>query len=71
MIKTVEAVIDERGNVTLLEPVHPGGLRRALVTTLEEQPMAAETALLSETALAEDWDRPEEDEAWKHLQKVQ
>ena len=23
MIKTVEAVIDERGNVTLLEPVRP------------------------------------------------
>jgi hypothetical protein len=71
MIKTVEAVIDERGNVTLLEPVHPGGVRRALVTILEEQPMGGETALLSETALAEDWDRPEEDEAWKHLQKVQ
>jgi large-conductance mechanosensitive channel len=28
------------------------------------------TALLSEQALAEDWNRPEEDEAWSHLQKV-
>jgi hypothetical protein len=28
----------------------------------------AETALLSESALAEDWNRPEEDEAWAHLQ---
>lgn len=27
-----------------------------------------ETALLSEQALAEDWNRPEEDEAWSHLQ---
>jgi len=27
-----------------------------------------ETALLSEPALAEDWSRPEEDEAWSHLQ---
>lgn len=73
MIKTVEAVIDERGNVRLLEPVHPGGVRRALVTILEEQPTErpAETALLSEAALAEDWERPEEDEAWKHLKKVQ
>jgi len=26
-----------------------------------------ETAMLSESALAEDWDSPEEDEAWKHL----
>ena len=28
----------------------------------------AETALMSEPALAEDWLRPEEDEAWSHLQ---
>ena len=27
-----------------------------------------ETALMSEPALAEDWLRPEEDEAWSHLQ---
>ena len=27
----------------------------------------SETALLSERSLAEDWDVPEEDEAWKHL----
>jgi len=27
-----------------------------------------ETALLSEPALAEDWNRPEEDAAWAHLQ---
>jgi len=26
-----------------------------------------ETAILSEAALAEDWDSPQEDEAWKHL----
>lgn len=29
-----------------------------------------ETALLSEQALAEDWLKPEEDEAWAHLQSV-
>jgi hypothetical protein len=28
----------------------------------------SETALLSEHALAQDWNRPEEDEAWAHLQ---
>ena len=27
-----------------------------------------ETALLSEAAFAADWNRPEEDEAWSHLQ---
>lgn len=37
--------------------------------TFEEMPADPnELALLSETALAEDWNRPEEDEAWQHLQ---
>lgn len=72
MIKTVEAIIDEHGNVRLLEPVHPRVARRALVTILEERPatQASESALLSEAALAEDWNRPEEDRAWSHLQQV-
>ena len=72
MIRTVEAVIDEQGNVRLLEPVRPGVPRRALVTILDERPaaQASEAALLSETALGEDWNRPEEDEAWSHLQRV-
>ena len=69
MIRTVEAVIDEQGNVKLLEPVRPTSARRALVTILEEEPVA-ETARLSEAALAEDWNRPEEDEAWAHLQSA-
>jgi hypothetical protein len=42
------------------------------VIILEEEPAlsVSETALLSEPALAEDWNRPEEDEAWSHLQQV-
>jgi hypothetical protein len=72
MIQTVEAVIDEDGKVHLLEPVRLTEARRALVTILEEDPSgdASETALLSERSLAEDWNRPEEDEAWSHLQQV-
>lgn len=70
MIRTVEATIDQSGAVRLLEDVDLQGTRRALVTILEEEPVARgnEAALLSEAALAEDWDRPEEDEAWSHLQ---
>lgn len=72
MIKTVEAVIDEQGNVRLLEPVHPGQTRRALVTILDEEPngLTTESALLSEAVLARDWNRSEEDAAWSHLQRV-
>jgi hypothetical protein len=70
MLRTVEAVIDEQGNVRLLEAVQLTAARRALVTILEDAPTAGvpETALLSERALAEDWNRPEEEEAWSHLQ---
>jgi hypothetical protein len=48
-------------------------VRRALVTILEDRRVAgpSESALLSEAALAEDWDRPEEDAAWSHLQRAQ
>jgi hypothetical protein len=70
VIRTVEAIIDEKGQVSLLEPVHPSSARRALVTILDEEPVA-ETALLSEAVLSEDWDRAEEDAAWAHLQPAQ
>jgi ATP-dependent DNA ligase len=73
MIKTVEAIVDEHGHVRLLESVSLPEARRALVTILEEAPRTdvSETALLSEPALAQDWERPEEDEAWSHLQPEQ
>ena len=66
---TVEATIDEHGNVHLREAVALTSPRRALVTILDEDPPSHpnETAILSEAALA-DWDRPEEDVAWSHLQ---
>ena len=67
-MKTVKAIIDEQGNVTLLEPLSPGAARQALVTILDESPTISETALLSEGALSADWNRAEEDEAWSHLQ---
>lgn len=71
MIRTVEAIIDECGNVRLLEPVQLSSVRRAFVTILEEAPVLSvnETALLSEPALAKDWNRPEEEMAWSHLQQ--
>jgi hypothetical protein len=67
-MKTVEAIIEPNGEIRLAEPVHFSGPRRALVTILDEAPLAHETALLSEASLAEDWNRPEEDAAWAHLQ---
>lgn len=73
MIQTVEAIIEPDGKVLLLEDVQLTESRRALVTILEDEPASKVpvTALLSEQALAEDWNRPEEDEAWSHLQQDQ
>jgi hypothetical protein len=81
MSHTVKAVIDQDGNVRLLEPITLPASRSALVTILAEDwaedstedpsITIAETALLSEAALATDWLRPEEDQAWSHLQPEQ
>ena len=71
MLQTVEAMIDEQGNVRLLESIQLPKSRRAFVTILPAESDMAETALLSEAALAEDWNRPEEDAAWSHLQPEQ
>ena len=70
MIQTVEAVVDEQGSVQLLRAIQLSAPRRALVTILDEGPtaFADEAALLSEAALAEDWNRPETDMSWSHLQ---
>ncbi|HLL90239.1 MAG TPA: hypothetical protein VK324_13145 [Tepidisphaeraceae bacterium] len=67
MFKTVEATIDPQGIVTLAEPVRLRAARRALVTILDEDELPDEAAILSESALSEDWLDPQEDEAWKHL----
>ena len=69
MHRTVEAIVEADGRVRLLEPARVTGPSRALLTILDE-PADESThlgALLSETALA-DWNRPEEDSAWSHLQ---
>jgi hypothetical protein len=69
MIQTVEAVVDASGRVRLLGAITVDAPRRALVTVLEEPAaVPGEAALLAEAALAEDWSRSEEDEAWAHLQ---
>lgn len=69
MLEAVEATIEPDGTVRLHEPVRLSGARGALVIILEDGTSTAETALLSEHALAADWDRVEEDAAWAHLQR--
>lgn len=72
-MRSVPATIDAQGQVHLLEPIALSGTHRAIVTILdgENEPQSPETALLSEPALAKDWNRPEEDAAWAYLQPGQ
>jgi hypothetical protein len=68
MLQTVEAQIDENGQIRLLEPLTLPHPTRVLVTILPSPPKEEnETALLSQAAFA-DWNRKGEDEAWAHLQ---
>jgi hypothetical protein len=73
MRQTFEAIIEPDSKVLLLEDGQLTESHSALVVILEDEPglTVPVTALLSEQALAEDWNGPEEDEAWAHLQQDQ
>jgi hypothetical protein len=68
MLQTIEVEIDASGQVHPIEPLEHLSPGRALLTLLTPIEDIAETALLAEPALAEDWLKPEEDAAWAHLQ---
>ncbi len=64
MIRSVPVQVDANGEIhpapgSVIPPGH------ALLTW--QTPDSAETLLLSERSLAEDWLQPEEDAAWAHL----
>jgi hypothetical protein len=70
MLQAIEATIDKDGRVQLQQDIQLPEPRRALVIILDEPAyIISENALLSESALAEDWNRPEEDLAWARLQE--
>lgn len=68
MIRSFEAIIEPNGEVRPIEPIVVTSPCRALITIFEEAPQDFDAALLSEAALATDWNRAEEDAAWAHLQ---
>jgi len=72
MLQAIEGIIDENGKLRILDKVNLPKSRRVIITILDEEPSdnAVNLALLSESALARDWDRPEEDEAWLHLAQL-
>lgn len=68
-MKALQAVVQEDGQVRILEQVTLKGGCRAIVVLIDDE-RQMESALLSERALAKDWSRPEEEEAWKDLARV-
>lgn len=67
MTRTIEVEIDSLGSVRPLAPEETIPTGRAKLTF---EFAANHETLLSERALAEDWLRSEEEDAWQHLQPV-
>ncbi|MEM7539916.1 MAG: hypothetical protein AAF639_47620 [Chloroflexota bacterium] len=67
-IKTYKAGMVDLRVRKLSEPSLP----QVIITVLDDEPAEdmLNMALLSQPALATDWDRPEEDEAWSHLAQL-
>jgi hypothetical protein len=65
MRTTIEAEVDEKGNIRPKEPVSLAPGSQLLITVVGVP--TTETSLLSEPSLAADWNRPEEDAAWADL----
>jgi hypothetical protein len=66
MTRTLEVEIDASGFIHAVGS--DAKLPQGRATLSWESDADYESFQLSETALAEDWLRPEEDEAWLHLQ---
>lgn len=65
-VRIPKPLLEESGLPTAVElKAKKGEIRIIAARTLDTD---RSTALLSESALATDWNRPEEDAAWKNLQ---
>ena len=72
MLKTFEGIIDQKGRLKIFEQIKLSKPHRVIITILNEtaDDENINLALLSESALARDWNHPEEDEAWSHLAQL-
>ncbi|APW47508.1 hypothetical protein [Rhodoferax antarcticus] len=75
MLRTYEAVLQPNGSLQFLDlPATTTRKPCRVLVTFTNEPLPMDTALcgasLSESALAQDWLRDEEDAAWSHLQAV-
>jgi len=72
MLQTIEAITDQNGLLRISTSIKLPKFRRVIITILDDE-LSAEMinlALVSEPALAQDWERAEEVEAWSHLAQL-
>ena len=72
MLQTFRGIIDQNGKLRILESVQLPKSRQVIITILDDEPTdePLNLALLSEPALAREWETAEEDEAWSHLAQL-
>ncbi len=72
MLQSIEGITDKHGRLRIPKAVRLPRFRRVIITILDEEPTESglNATWLSEAALARDWDRPEEDAAWSHLDQL-
>ena len=73
MVHSLKATVDDKGYIKLPEgfPIPPSReLTILIIDPALDESSPSDTALLSEPALAKDWSRPEEDQAWQFLQQA-
>lgn len=69
MLHTVEAVIDDKGQIQWLESIHLSTPQRVLITLLDTPASTDETLAIAESALTDEWLNDAEEAAWAHLQQ--
>ncbi len=68
MLKAIEATIDPDGHVRTAGPLPINRPTKVILTlVIDDDAAEPDLALASERALATDWNREEEDEAWATL----
>ena len=67
-IRIPKLLLNESGLGDEVELVVKKGEIRILAATIKDKKALKDTLLLSEKTLGADWNKPEEDEAWKSLQ---
>ena len=72
MLQSIKGIIDQDGKLRILGKIDLPKSRRVIITILDEDPADEDInlALVSESVLARDWERPEEDKAWSHLAQL-